>query len=116
MQSHLYKAGLFAAVLVLLASGSATAATMEVKVPFPFTVQGKALPAGQYRVTEEEGVVQLQGEHKNHKENVFFLAVPVSGHDPEGDKPTLSFSHSENQYQLSDIWESGAFGLAPAKR
>ena len=114
MQSHLYKAGVFAAVLVLLAAGSAKAATMEVKVPFPFTVQGKALPAGQYRVTEEQGVVQFQGERT--KENLFFLAVPAGGRDPSGNKPTLSFSHSENAYQLDDIWESGASGLAPAKR
>lgn len=114
MRSHIYKAGFFAAVFMLLAAGSAKAATMEVKVPFPFMVQNKALPAGQYRVTEEEGVVQFHGEG-NH-ENVYFLAVPVSGRDPAGNTPTLSFSHSENQYQLSDVWESGAFGLAPAKR
>src|SRR5262245_29550960 len=116
MQSHLYKAGLFAAAFLLLAAGSAKAGTMEVKVPFPFMVQGKTLPAGQYRVTEDEGVVQFKGEHSNKKESLYFLVVPVTGRDPEGDKPTLSFSHAENQYQLADIWESEAYGVAPAKR
>jgi len=114
MPSHIRKAGLLAAVFVLLVAGSAKAATMDVKVPFPFVVQDRTLPAGHYRVTEEEGVVQFRGEG-NH-ENLYFMAVPAAGHDPAGNQPTLSFTHSENQYRLSDIWESGAYGLEPAKR
>jgi len=114
MPSHIRKAGLLAAVFVLLVAGSAKAATMDVKVPFPFVVQDRTLPAGHYRVTEEEGVVQFRG--KGNHENLYFMAVPAAGHDPAGNQPTLSFTHSENQYRLSDIWESGAYGLEPAKR
>ena len=114
MPSHIRRAGLFAAMFVLLIAGSAKAATLDVNVPFPFVVQEKTLPAGHYRVTEDEGVVEFRGE--GNKENLYFLAVPAAGHDPVGNQPTLSFTHSENQYRLSDIWESGTFGLEPAKR
>ena len=114
MPSHIRRAGLFAAMFVLLIAGSAKAATLDVKVPFPFVVQEKTLPAGRYRVTEEGGVVEFRGE--GNKASLYFLAVPAAGHDPVGNQPTLSFTHSENQYRLSDIWESGAYGLEPAKR
>ena len=42
------KAMLFAAGLLMLAAGTASAAAVEVKVPFPFVVQGQTMPAGQY--------------------------------------------------------------------
>ena len=44
----LIKAGLLAGAFVLACTGSARASTMEVKVPFAFTVQGHTMPAGQY--------------------------------------------------------------------
>ena len=46
MWSMTKKAVLFAAGLVMLAGGTASAAPVDVKVPFPFIVQGKTMPAG----------------------------------------------------------------------
>ena len=48
MRTKLLKAGLLTASCLALAAGSARAATLDVKVPFPFVVQGQTLPAGQY--------------------------------------------------------------------
>ena len=114
MPSHIRRAGLLAAMFVLLIAGSAKAATLDVKVPFPFVVQEKTLPAGHYRVTEEEGVVEFRGE--GNKATLYFSLRLAAGHDPAGNQPTLSFTHSENQYRLSDIWESVWYGIQPAKR
>ena len=44
MQSMIKRAGLLAAAFVVCLGGSARAATIEVKVPFPFLVHGKTLP------------------------------------------------------------------------
>ena len=46
MWSMTKKAVLFAAGLVMVAGGTASAAPVDVKVPFPFIVQGKTMPAG----------------------------------------------------------------------
>ena len=59
MRFPIRKVGLLAAALVLLAAGSARASTLEVNVPFPFVVQGYTLPAGQYLVSDDGGVVQF---------------------------------------------------------
>ena len=45
-----------AALLVGL-GGTARAATVEVKVPFPFQLHGQMLPAGQYLVTSDSNGV-----------------------------------------------------------
>ena len=38
------------------------------------------------------------------------LTIPACGVDPAGDKPVLTFTHVENVYRLSTIWESHAEG------
>ena len=107
----LIKAGLLAAAFVLAYTGSARASTMEVKVPFAFKVQGRTMPAGQYRLSDEGGIVQLRAEKDVHA-NMFTLTTPASGHDPSGDTPVLTFKHQENQYRLTGIWESATRGRA----
>ena len=65
MWSMTKKAVLFAAGLVMLAGGTASAAPVDVKVPFPFIVQGKTMPAGQYRVerdSDDPSVWLIEGE------------------------------------------------------
>ena len=115
MQSLIRKAGLLAAAGLVLGAGTARAATLEVKVPFPFVVEGQTLPAGRYRVTNEDGFIQIRGERNNHAA-MNILTTPANGHDPAGDRPALTFKREDNQYRLTGIWESGADGLAPVKR
>lgn len=109
MRSLIKKAGVLAAAFMVLATSSARASTLEVKVPFPFVVHGQTLPAGEYRVTDDGGVVQLRGERSNHA-IMFVLTIPASGHDPAGNSPALTFRRDENQYRLTGIWESTTQG------
>jgi len=112
MWSMTKNAVLFAAGLVMLAGGAASAAPVDVKVPFPFIVQGKTMPAGMYRVvsdSDDPSVWLIEGEKGTHA-GTFVLTRVASGHDPAGDDPALTFDKNETQYQLVGIWEAKAEG------
>jgi hypothetical protein len=115
MRSFITRAGVVAAACVLLGAATARAGTLDVKVPFSFMVQGRTFPAGEYRVTNGGGVVEIRGERTNQP-SLFFLAMPSPGVAPAGDHPTLTFKRYENQYRLADIWESGSYGVMPVAR
>jgi hypothetical protein len=110
----LIRTSLLAAAFIVLASGSARASTFEVKVPFPFLIHGHAMPAGQYVVKDDGGVVLFNGEKGTHGTMVI-VTTPVSGHDPAGSSPALTFQHDENQYRLTNIWESATQGREISK-
>ena len=116
MRSILRRSLLLASVFLVFNGAAARAATVEVKVAFPFVVNGQTLPAGQYLV-EDEGstAVLIKGENGNHAE-AFVLTRPAAGHDPAGEKPALTFTRHEAQYRLSGIWESDSDGRAIADR
>src|SRR5262245_48015707 len=106
----LVRTSLLAAAIIVLASGVARASTFEVKVPFPFLIHGQSMPAGQYVVKDDGGVVLFNGEKGTHA-TVVFMTTPLSGHAPAGSSPALTFRHDEqNQYRLTDIWESATQG------
>lgn len=105
MRTKLLKVGVLTAACLGLAVGSARAATLDVKVPFPFVVGGKTLPAGQYAVNDDGGVIQLRGEKGTHAFTTI-MSIPASGSDPAGKKPALTFQRYENQYRLTGVWES----------
>jgi len=108
--THTIKAAsVLAGILVVGVCAPARADTVEVKVPFPFVLNGQTLPAGQYQLKDDGGVMFLRGEHGNHA-GVFFETGPAGGSDPKGNTPVLSFTKVANQYRLSDIWESHADG------
>jgi hypothetical protein len=110
MKSVIKRAALLAAAFVVCVGTSARASTVEFKVPFPFLVQGKTLPAGEYRLENDGSIVLIRGE-KGNRAAMFIMTTPAGGHDPAGDKPALSFTRYETQYRLADIWESGSQGL-----
>jgi hypothetical protein len=115
MKSLLKKSILLAGVVLLAGSASARADSedlMVVKVPFPFVVEGRTLPAGQYVVEREEpnsSVLLLRGERGNRAFS-FVPTVPAGGHDPAGDRPTLSFTRQGKEYRLASVWESASEG------
>ena len=109
MRSFMTKAGVLAAAIVMLSAGVASAEVVEVKVPFPFVVHGQTMPAGQYRVIDDNGVVEIKGERGTHA-NEFVLTAPAGGQDPKGNAPVLVFKKYEKQYRLADIWESASDG------
>jgi hypothetical protein len=101
---------------VLLMAGTASAQdTLEVKIPFSFTVNGHMLPAGNYTLSRDDmatSVWLIRGD----KAGAFVGTVPSAGHDPAGKEPSLTFVKHENQYQLSTIWESANAGLGVVKQ
>jgi hypothetical protein len=104
MQLLLKRTSLLAACL-LMSGGAARASTLEVTVPFAFTVHGQAMPAGRYRVVDDSGVVSISGE-KGNRARIMVMSIPAPGHDPKGRQPELTFQKHETQYRLSQIWES----------
>ena len=115
MRSILTKSVILAGVFLLFAGANANAAlldVLEVKVPFPFVVNGQSFPAGRYSVERDDltsSVLLLRGENGNHAA-AFVSTVPAGGQDPAGRVPVLTFKRYENQYRLSNVWESGSQG------
>jgi len=104
---HKTAAGLVAAFVI--GSGSARAAEVDVKVPFPFMVHGTTLPAGEYRLENEGNIILIRGEKGNHA-GMFVMGTPAGGQDPAGNQPALTFKRDENVYRLTGVWESGSEG------
>ena len=105
---------------VLFAGSAAAASAQEViaKVPFPFVVSGETLPTGEYvvaRLDDGGDLIVIRGMHASQKAAVIVETTPAAGHDPAGRVPSLTFTHSGGQYELSTIWESRIEGLALPK-
>jgi hypothetical protein len=111
MKSFIANTGLLAAAFIICAGGPASAAAIEVNVPFPFIVQNTVMPAGAYRV-ENSGHAILLREENGARTGMFLVTAPAGGRDPMGNTPALIFMRHETTYQLTDIWESGSEGLA----
>ena len=103
--------GLGALMCLAATAGRALAQdTLEVKVPFSFLVNGHTLPAGNYTITRDNmasSVFLIRGD----KVGTFVATVPSGGHDPAGNRPSVTFVRHENEYKLSAIWESANDGL-----
>ena len=110
MRSAIRKSVMVGAAL-LVASGTARASErIEVNVPFPFLVNHEMFPAGHYMVEEDSvsgpSVLFIRGMH--NPEAAFVLTREASGRGPS--KPALQFERHENQYRLSNVWESPTQG------
>ena len=112
MRTGFRKAMVLAAGLLVFAGGTANAEGLRVKVPFPFVVEGRQFPAGEYRVQRDDtnpSIVFVRPENR-HSTGMYVATIPASGHDPAGDKPALIFKRDEKQYRLTDVWESADTG------
>ena len=97
---------------LLLVEGSANAALVEIKVPFPFQVQNQTLPAGQYRVERDidnPSILFIRGEN-GIRASAIASSVEAGGQNPTGDKAVLVFTRGETGYRLKDVWEGHAYG------
>ena len=122
MRSLFRKSVLIAGALVLLGGVAARADAQEsllrVKVPFPFVVHGKTLPAGEYliqRLDLSPNVLLIEGT-KNVNESAMVSTMTAAGHDPKGDTPVVTFTHRENEYRLQSVWESDGEGQSVIDR
>jgi hypothetical protein len=82
---------------------------LDVKVPFPFMVNGEMMPAGSYvieRDADMSGALIIRGEHGTT--GVAILNTrPDSAPTGTREQPSLEFKRVEGQYQLSHIRMGG---------
>jgi hypothetical protein len=88
---------------------TAEAADIRARVPFDFTVKGRALPSGTYTVSEERGVLTLTGE----RTGAIVLTTRVSENKRQ---PRLVFERYGEQYVLRQVWTSTAGNQVPRSR
>jgi len=111
--TSIFKGGIvIAAALLLAAAGTAQAGdepVVKANVPFAFVVNGHAMPAGKYRIEQDElspSMLLVRGDQKSNHTATFVLANRDGGRDPKGSTPVLTFKHVENTYQLTSVWDS----------
>ena len=100
---------LAAMCLGVLAGTARAQETVVVKVPFRFMMRGQDYSAGRYQISREGNMLEVRGLDTGG--GGFALATPADGRDPAGDQPSIVFIRSENEYQLSEIWENDTEGL-----
>jgi hypothetical protein len=111
MTLSITKAVVLATALTVGAVSAVRAESLDVKVPFPFIVHGRSMPAGDYRVDNDGPVVFLRPEHGSGAV-IFMGTTPARGHDPAGNTPALIFTRDGTRYRLDDIWQSAQRGEA----
>ena len=99
-------------VLAASAIGLAQEQTAMFKVGFPFVVEGKTMPAGDYeiRVSEDRTILTLLGEPKG--KGVFFGAITrlAAQGTAEGDTRVIFDKVGDTCY-LSEVWLPGEDGF-----
>ena len=100
------------AVVVGLSAGTARAEELcRVSVPFPFTVNGRTLPQGQYLVRSDDqdpSIVTIDGI--TSRSSAVVSTTPDYRPTSPDAKPGLTFVRHGSDYQLSQIWETGEYG------
>jgi hypothetical protein len=104
-------ASIAAAVAFTAAVAQAAPVNMqEVKVPFSFTVNGQALPAGTYTVEHDDalgtGTLLLRGE----KASVFVMTTLMNGDQSPADDASFVFAKDGDNYRLTQVWDGDANG------
>ena len=104
------RSSMLAAALVGMLAGSARAeGIVEVKVPFPFDINGKQFAAGSYEIrTDAQGVALIRGV--DNKSACFVFTMRAAGVDPVGNQAALVFTPHEKEYRLTAVWDSGFEG------
>lgn len=95
------------ALFISAARSNAQTTQLIANIPFTFVVRGQELPAGQYDVrfpNSGSGIVLI--ESSGTGASTFMLTSPAGGEDPAGNEAALVFTHRENRYVLTEIWQS----------
>jgi hypothetical protein len=99
--------GVWLAAVVAVTAGASTAAQaaeVRARIPFPFIVNGKALPAGSYALAEERGMLWVRGD----RGAAVVLTQGVHSNEPV--KPQLVFHRYGDEYILRQAWTGGSSG------
>lgn len=105
MTKQLLKAVSAAGVAALLVAPAApgAAADLKARVPFSFTANEVAMPAGTYDLSVSNGVVSLRGM----RGGVVALTAPLQA--PGSRSCKLVFERRGDAYRLDQVW-TGEFG------
>lgn len=101
------------AALVVAPGYAQTAPELRVTVPFEFTIDNTAMPAGQYAITDGgvSGVSVLTMRSSDSQHTVLFSGSPARRSEVP-DKSTLVFNRYGSKYFLTDIsWAGSTSGL-----
>jgi hypothetical protein len=106
--------GLIAFLAVISGYGQPTTSfSLKAKMAFPFTVEGKVLPAGQYDfvlVDETAPAFRITDEAKNSTLALILTRIAAAMHaTPQ--VPHLVFDKVGDTYLLSEIWIPGQDGF-----
>jgi hypothetical protein len=103
------------AVAGFLSAGNALAQQREVRatVPFDFTVGGKVLPAGNYKINQVSGGIELRSREQHVA--MLALAFPTVEQSANGDE--LVFEKHAGRYSLREILCASAMNVSlPAEK
>jgi len=113
MKNVVVKMGLLTVMMIIAASVSANAQTLQYRltanIPFDFSAAGEKLPAGKYwikRAQTGDGDMVVQISSVDGQSNVTRLTIPVSAKQPVKNG-MLVFNRYGNEYFLSEIWPAG---------
>ena len=81
-----------------MSSVSAEAADIRCRVPFDFTVKGRALAAGTYEISVSSGVLTVRGQ----KDGAIVMTTRVGS--PRDTRPRLVFEKYGEAYVLHQAW------------
>lgn len=96
-----FVASLCSAIALTVIPANAQTAGVQSRVPFKFSVSGKTLPAGQYRMIATSNQVRIQDAHGRMVAMV--LANDVSGRSA-GDNGQIIFHCYSDYCFLSEVW------------
>ncbi len=108
MRKSMLVAGLFPFVVALVLAAPAVAQQNQysIQVPFPFHVDGRALPAGEYAVRiVSAGAVQILGV--DHNASATFGSHRVNRSSAAPQDAGLVLHRYGQQYFLSQVWFGG---------
>jgi hypothetical protein len=106
----------FVATAVLAAAPSVFAQNVvTAKVPFPFQVESKTLPAGTYdfTISEGSGTVKVQNDASPSAaaEVLIITHLAAQFHPRPNEHAHVVFDKVGNTYTLSELWEPGMDGI-----
>lgn len=119
MQLRSLLAPVIMAVLGAASAAAQSPETLQVTVPFAFTVNSVYMPAGQYSVSrsgaENSALLALRGSDSRH---TLFFAGNAAALGSAPAQSSLVFRHEGGDYSLADVWWAGytsGVQLAPSK-
>jgi hypothetical protein len=104
MRSKIYGALATLAVALIVSVPFVQAQSkLQADVPFAFTLQDKAMPAGNYQIIAVDDQVLEVWNMDSHRGKLLLKQISVQA--PEAKSPRLVFNKYGDHYFLSEIWD-----------